>query len=321
MWLAPEMFGTFRNCRWRGQRLLAAIAALLIAGQFCLAQDSARQAAAPLARCTDLSRTIEVPCVPPVPAATPRTGETTGESLRLFPRHLARDQKFLWTSPRRMRLRHLGIMLPLAGGTAALITADRTIANKLPTSLTLQHRSQTFSDFGVAALAGTAGAAYLWGHVTGNDHLRDTGILGTEAAATTFAITSAVKFLAGRERPLAGGHSGSFRTGGRSFPSGASHFAMAFAPGFCREYPGPAPKLLAYSAAAAVSASRVISREHFASDVLVGSALGWFIGREVLASHNTNTEDAENWGTFERAAENRGRNPANMGSAYVPMDS
>ncbi len=321
MWLAPEMFGTFRNCRWRGQRLLAAIAVLLIAGQFCVAQDSARQAAAPLARCTDLSRTIEVPCFPPIPAATSRTEETTGESLRLFPRHLVRDQKFLWTSPRRMRLRHLGILLPLAAGTAALITADHAIDNNLPSSLTLQHRSQNISDFGVAALAGTAGAAYLWGHVTGNDHLRDTGILGTEAAATTFAITSGVKVLIGRERPLAGRHSGSVRSGGPSFPSEHSSLAWSLATIFARQYPGPASKLLAYSAAAAVSASRVISREHFASDVLVGSALGWFIGREVLASHNTTIDDVQNWGTFERAAENRGRNPANMGSAYVPMDS
>ena len=57
--------------------------------------------------------------------------------------------------------------------------------------------------------------------------------------------------------------------------------------------------------------------------MLVGSALGWYIGRQVFRSHS-HYSDAEiaKWGTFSKnetriTAVSRG----NMGSPYVPLDS
>jgi membrane-associated phospholipid phosphatase len=40
--------------------------------------------------------------------------------------------------------------------------------------------------------------------------------------------------------------------------------------------------IAAYSLAAGVSITRVLGQEHFPSDVLVGSACGWLIGRYVV---------------------------------------
>ena len=50
-------------------------------------------------------------------------------------------------------------------------------------------------------------------------------------------------------------------------------------------YDGYMTKLTAYGLATGVSLTRVIGRDHFPSDVLVGSAVGWMIGRYVHRRH------------------------------------
>jgi len=51
------------------------------------------------------------------------------------------------------------------------------------------------------------------------------------------------------------------------------------------EYQGALTQITAYGLAAGVSAARVLARQHFPSDVLVGSAVGWMIGRYVVHKH------------------------------------
>jgi hypothetical protein len=43
--------------------------------------------------------------------------------------------------------------------------------------------------------------------------------------------------------------------------------------------------ITAYTLAAIVSASRVAAQRHFASDVVAGGTMGWFIGRFVYNTH------------------------------------
>jgi hypothetical protein len=89
-----------------------------------------------------------------------------------------------------------------------------------------------------------------------------------------------------------------------------------------REYPGPLTKLFAYGGAAAISAARVTGRQHFASDALIGSAIGWYVGRQVYNAHNEHDNPDSRYGTFQRTSGDRGpRDPAYMGSPYVPLDS
>jgi membrane-associated phospholipid phosphatase len=52
------------------------------------------------------------------------------------------------------------------------------------------------------------------------------------------------------------------------------------------EYDGPMTKLAAYGLATGVSLSRVLARQHFPSDVVVGSAVGWLVGRYVFHKHH-----------------------------------
>ena len=44
-------------------------------------------------------------------------------------------------------------------------------------------------------------------------------------------------------------------------------------------------RALAYGAAASVMAGRLLGRDHWSSDVFVGSALGYFIGAHIFHSH------------------------------------
>lgn len=48
------------------------------------------------------------------------------------------------------------------------------------------------------------------------------------------------------------------------------------------QYNGIATRAIVYGLATTVSASRVIARQHFPSDVIVGSTLGWLVGGYVL---------------------------------------
>jgi len=57
------------------------------------------------------------------------------------------------------------------------------------------------------------------------------------------------------------------------------------------EYPGILTQITAYSLAAGVSVTRVLAQQHFPSDVLAGSAIGWMIGRYVVHRHHRDSLD------------------------------
>jgi len=70
-----------------------------------------------------------------------------------------------------------------------------------------------------------------------------------------------------------------------SFPAGHPMFTMAMATVVAHEYPKTWVKVLAYGAAAAVTGGRFLGRNHWASDIFVGPALGYFIGTQIFHSH------------------------------------
>ena len=88
------------------------------------------------------------------------------------------------------------------------------------------------------------------------------------------------------------------------------------------EYPGTLPKLVAYGLASTVSFSRIRARQHFPSDVLVGSILGYLVAQSIYTRRH---EPGLNGGAWESPREfiedDRGRSPAFMSSPAVPLDS
>jgi len=238
---------------------------------------------------------------------------------RTFGLNLAADQKSFWTSPLRLRLNDAPSLFPFFAVTAATVASDDSIEQRLPHSPTLIQHSRSLSSYGVASLFTAAGGLYLWGKKAGDDHAQETGFLAGEAAIDSLVEAEAIKFMAGRERPLQGNGRGRFWQGGSSFPSEHAAAAWSIASILAHEYPGPLTELLAYGAASGITAARVIGREHFASDALVGSALGWYAGRQVYRSHHNPELNGAEWGTFERSHEPT--QARDMGSPYVPLDS
>src|SRR5207302_11070064 len=88
------------------------------------------------------------------------------------------------------------------------------------------------------------------------------------------------------------------------------------------EYPGPLTKLAAYGLASAVTLTRVTGKQHFPSDVIIGSALGWYFAHEVYRAHHDHELGGAAWGDLvEENTEKGPRNPDDMSSPYVPPDS
>ena len=80
-----------------------------------------------------------------------------------------------------------------------------------------------------------------------------------------------------------------------SFPSSHSVVAWSAAAVLAGEYPSRWTQLFIYSAATGVSLTRVMGQQHFPSDVLVGSAAGWLVGRYVFRKHHTEFLDKEDY--------------------------
>ncbi|MBZ5664862.1 MAG: phosphatase PAP2 family protein [Acidobacteriia bacterium] len=210
--------------------------------------------------------------------------------------------------------------MPFAAGTFGLAAADRDLMRHFGNSPPA--RSGSISNYGLAAMMGTAASLYLRGATMHNDHSRETGLLAGEAALNSMIVGETMKFAFQRPRPNAA-NAGSFGAGGTSFPSEHALAAWSIASVIAHEYPGPLTKVLAYGGAAGVSLSRVAAQQHFPSDVVVGSALGYLIGRHVYRAHHdpelpgASTNDY----AFDEPSLPRSRTPAELGSPYVPLDS
>lgn len=196
---------------------------------------------------------------------------------------LAHDQAGIWTSPLRVNSHDAVWLAPFAGATGAAFAYDQDALRQVGTpSKGLVNKSETVSEFGSPyATFGEAGALYLLGAIKHNEHLRETGILGAEAVANASLVAEGLKLATNRERPNDGLGTGRFWPRGTrayslegSFPSGHVAASWALARVIAAEYPGWLTKFGAYGCATAISASRITERQHFPSDVVVGSTFG-----------------------------------------------
>src|ERR1700719_1679111 len=245
--------------------------------------------------------------------------------LKPFMQHLVLDQRQFWTAPFHWKRQDAQFLLPFAAFTGALIAGDSWISRQVSDKPSQISRSKSISDYATFSLIGAAGASYFWGHFVHNDHLRETGFLAGEAALNSTAVTYLSKSMTQRPRPLDGNGNGTFFQGGASFPSEHSAIAWSVASVIAHEYPGTLTKLAAYGLASTVTLTRVTGKQHFASDVVIGSALGWYFARQVYRAHHDPELGGAGWSDLVSDEDlNKGetvRNPANMGSPYVPIDS
>jgi len=237
-------------------------------------------------------------------------------------KNIAEDQKAIWTSPTHLRLIDADWLLPLGIAAGGMLATDTEVSKHLSNSASRLKYSKDVSNYGIASLVAAGGGLYIWGHVTHDDHKRETGFLAAEAALNSLAVTYTTKYAFGRERPLQDNFKGDFWQGGDSFPSEHASAAWSIASVIAHEYPGPFTSLFAYGLASAVTASRISAKQHFPTDALVGSAIGWFVGEEVYRHHHDPELGGGEWQTYaESREEGPGRRSSSVGSPYVELDS
>jgi hypothetical protein len=273
----------------------------------------------PISRSCRPSTITEDPSSPPDNAAPPNPEPPPLTLKRVF-RDLPHDQAALWTSPVRLRSKQLPWVLPLAGTSALLIATDHhSMVREKSNSIAVQ-RSSWVANYGLATLVAVPALTYLGSEFSGSARSRETGLLSAEAFFNSFFVDEVLKTAFSRERPTGtDGQGRFFRTiGSPSFPSDHAILAWSVASVVAHEYPGPLTTTVVYGLAAAVSITRVSGRSHFPADVVVGSGLGWLIGREMYRRHSRfRDEDALYGGD---STDEYGR-PARRGSTYVELDS
>lgn len=248
-------------------------------------------------------------------AATPLLAQvTTGADGRtVVPRDTANaaEHKTLFT------YRDAALAAGFVGLTFAMFPADRHIAESLQDPELRENRFFDNSAKGVEYITTPGsffigGGLYVAGKLTKNKNLTDLGWHGTEAIILSSSITSLLKGTLGRARPYVTGdtnpHDFKFMRGFRtsnlptdpttgkayhagdfqSFPSGHTTTAFAAAAVVTSEtrriWPGAvwfvAPAM--YGGATLVGLSRMYHNNHWASDVVLGAAIGTFSGLKVV---------------------------------------
>src|SRR3954469_21795549 len=229
-----------------------------------------------------------------------------------FINHLVQDQRSFWLAPAHFHKQDLEWIVPFAGVTAGFAEGDSWISKQIP--LSEVNRSKTFSNYATYSLIGAGAGSFLLGHIKNDDQMSEAGLLSGEAAINSTAISYFIKSIAQRERPYQQNGTGSFFQSGSSFSSEHAAIAWSIASVMAHEYPGSLTKVLAYGLATGVSATRVTGQQHFASDAIIGSALGWYFGRQVYRAHHDTSLGGAPWGDIlPESSGEKTRNPENMG--------
>jgi membrane-associated phospholipid phosphatase len=251
-----------------------------------------RVAAALILKAATATATAQDQSSSQTPISTP-TGRSQQSPDRLpLLRDFAVDEWRMWSSPfRRSSYRsHTAekYVVPFAILSAALIATDSHTARLLPNTVDQAIWSGRVSQIGAGyTLAGFGGGFFLLGQATGNRHAREAGWLGLQALAHSQVLVLAMKQITNRQRPINDQSSSGFWNGGDSFPSGHATSSFALATVFAYEYRDHiAVPIVGYSLAGLVSASRLSARRHWLSDITVGGAVGFLVGRFVYKHHH-----------------------------------
>jgi membrane-associated phospholipid phosphatase len=204
-------------------------------------------------------------------------------------------------------------------GTLAIRPLDKSAALSLQRPYSQQRKLLRTASAVVRTIAepgsviiGTS--MYAVGRVSHSERLAELGLRGTEALFVGAGFADVLKYSFGRARPfvdtlgpnpddwqlLRGLHRGDPY---RSFPSGHTVAAFAAAAAVSAEtsrwwpqttYYAIGPAL--YGGALAVGASRMYENRHWASDVIMGAAIGTFAGTKVVRYHRTHpTNRLDRW--------------------------
>jgi membrane-associated phospholipid phosphatase len=183
--------------------------------------------------------------------------------------------------------------LAVAGAVGLTYVYDSDIRGKLPgtKSHTLDRGTDAGNLLGNPFLhLGVAAAVYGGGVAADSPKYRELGEMLGEAALLADVTTLVLKEGIGRGRPFVAGDKGSFRPfrfskDYDSLPSMHSSSSFAMASVLASTADSTLAKASYYAAATFVGFSRIYQDKHWASDVVLGAALGELCGRVVTRFH------------------------------------
>ena len=232
---------------------------------------------------------------------------------------LAKPDTAAHRSARLFTRRDAYIAGAFAVGTLAMFPVDRAIASDLQDS-TVQANQFLEHAATAARRVGSPGAlvlpfvTFVGGRVLHKPNVADLGLHTFESVVMAEALTDLTKVAAGRARPDQDPENPFDYRLGRGFrshpfasmPSGHTTAAFAAASAATAEVGAHWPRhrvvvgIGLYSAAGLVGLSRMYNNQHWASDVVVGAAIGTFSGWKVVGythAHPNNPVDRVLLGT------------------------
>lgn len=216
-----------------------------------------------------------------------------------------KDTKSIFTNPFRWKTSQIIAAAAITTGAIALIAwGDEPIEKFFyrNESLFISKSSYYFfSPLGTGLISIPAlGVFYAYGAIAKDKRAKETGLKGLEAYVITVVLTNVIKQVAHRHRPYQdtppdphawdgpfswGGEYGLF--GYNSFPSGHSSSVFAVATVVALEYWNTKwVPVVCFGLAGFTAIYRLAVNDHWASDVLVGSALGFAVGSMVYFNAN-----------------------------------
>lgn len=203
------------------------------------------------------------------------------------------DARQIFSAPRRFGKKEWLTLGAVSLSTIALFSGDESIR----TFSKKQHRKTMDDVMKVGRTYGNgmyaflfSGGIYFGGLIFSHETIRMTGQEMIESLIFAGFITTSLKSILGRSRPYT--EEGAFRFRGfqhktrtTSFPSGHATVAFALSSVLVRRINIPLATFVLYGMEGITSLSRIYHDAHWASDVLLGSAIGTVIGTSVVSLH------------------------------------
>ncbi len=239
-------------------------------------------------------------------AAAPAPAPADEMKITPYKSNFLKDEGRMWGAPLHWDVKDFLVCGAVLAATGALIANDEAIYKEFksfqgtnPWVDKVSPAATLLGDWGVDC--GIAGLFFLGGVLAKDRRARDTGLMAWETLLHTGLLVQVVKHLAGRQRPSVESgsdywygpsaffkrYSEGYFSSYDSFFSGHTVSAWGLATVIAENYrhrPWVPP--LCYGLAALVGLSRLTEDAHWLSDVFLGAAVGFAVGKMVV--HNQN---------------------------------
>jgi len=204
-----------------------------------------------------------------------------------YARYFAEDAVRIVGAPAWWKQKDWLLFGALTAGTGLLVWQDDEIRETFQRNRgrTTDELADIFRPFGAAnyvqpALLGT----FAVSTIAREKKLQALSVDGWEASQFALTVSGLLKLASGRARPFE--EKGAWKRKGftrhSSFPSGHTTQAFVLATAISEHYPKWWVKVTVYGFATGVALSRINDDVHFASDVLVGAALGTAVTKTIF---------------------------------------